>query len=115
LGNSAYAAIAKSFYHALVMGKSLPEFSWQRTEDGDLRIETKTRPTKVKLWKAHNPEARDFRLDFTKRTWTAQDIVGENGVYCAALDPEKRGWTAFFAELLFEDGLTFTTEIFVLE
>jgi PhoPQ-activated pathogenicity-related protein len=115
LGNSAYAAIAKGFYNAILMEKPLPEFSWKRTEKGDLRIETKTKPLEVKLWKAHNPEARDFRLDFTKRTWTAQTLACENGICQTPLVAENEGWTAYFAELLFEGGLSFTTEIYILD
>jgi PhoPQ-activated pathogenicity-related protein len=109
-----YAGIAKGFYQALITEKQLPKFSWQRLENGDLRIETKTRGLEVKLWKAHNPQARDFRLDFTKRTWEAKELKGEGSVYTVALPAEQEGWTAYFAELQFDGGLTFTTEVFII-
>jgi PhoPQ-activated pathogenicity-related protein len=73
----------------------------------------------VKLWQATNPNARDFRLDAIGEAWTSTDLKDEGGgVYLARVGKPEKGWTAFFAELTFENGTAlpykFTTQVRVV-
>lgn len=116
LGHTDYMASVASFYRALISKQPLPSFTWHRTASGGMRIDVEgDQPTSVKLWKAMNPQARDFRWDFTKREWIASAVSEKNpGVYLIDLPAEADGWTAYFAELEFSKGLTFTTEVFIV-
>jgi PhoPQ-activated pathogenicity-related protein len=115
LGNTDYLRSVAAFYRMLIHERSLPSFTWHRTSDGKLQINAQDRPRSVKLWKADNPTARDFRWDSTKRQWIASVVTEEDeGVYLIDLPQEVKGWAAYFAELEFDDDLTFTTEIFIV-
>jgi PhoPQ-activated pathogenicity-related protein len=49
-------------YSSIVKGTKAPQFSWTMESDGSIRVKNQDKPGEVKLWKATNPEARDFRL-----------------------------------------------------
>jgi PhoPQ-activated pathogenicity-related protein len=50
-------------YSSIVKGTKAPQFSWTMESGGSIRVKNQDRPSEVKLWKATNPEARDFRLE----------------------------------------------------
>jgi PhoPQ-activated pathogenicity-related protein len=91
-----------SFYDAILHKKALPEYSWEFPSAGTIRVVAKTKPAKVKLWQATNPDARDFRLETLgpKYTETALESKGD-GVYEAKLEMPAKGWTAGFIELTY--------------
>ena len=96
-----------------------PEFTWDIQENGSIRIETESTPSSVTLWRASNPEARDFRQETIGNAWTSAPLIeSSDGVYVATLPEPAQGWTAFFVELEFESGLPypfqFTTEVSVI-
>lgn len=107
-------------YNAILTGAELPQFNWEIEKDGTIRVETKSKPTEVKLWQATNPGARDFRLTSIGPRWTSSTLTAEgNGVYRAKVAPPKRGWTAYMVELTFPSGLLmapykFTTGVKVI-
>jgi PhoPQ-activated pathogenicity-related protein len=107
-----------AFYRAVLVGASLPRFSWKVQPDGSIRVETQDRPAEVNLWQATNPKARDFRLDSIGRAYRKSTLSGEHGVYVAKVDPPAHGWTAFFIELVFDSGETepykFTTQVHIV-
>jgi PhoPQ-activated pathogenicity-related protein len=105
-------------YAAVVKGAKTPQFSWTLEDDGSIRVKAQDKPTAVKLWQATNPEARDFRLDTIGPAWKDTDLAGEKGVYVAKVDKPEKGWTAFLAELTYENGTAapykFTTQVRVI-
>jgi len=49
-------------------------------------------PTKVVLWQATNPQARDFRLETIGPAWTSQPLTGQNGIYDVSMPAPAQGW-----------------------
>ena len=93
-----------AFYDAIVRNKKLPEYTWELPQAGKIRVVSKTRPSRVKLWQATNPDARDFRLETLGRKYVEQDIpVNDSGIYEASLEKPEKGWTAGFVELTYAD------------
>jgi PhoPQ-activated pathogenicity-related protein len=110
-----------SFYAAILRGAPLPEFSWKVRSDGALEVRTKTKPKAVKLWKATNKDARDFRLETIGKAWKGTDIGSRGrgrGTFLAKVPEPAKGWTAFFVELTYDSGIgipyKFTTQIKVV-
>ena len=93
-----------AFYDAIVRNKKLPEYTWELPQAGKIRVVSKTRPSRVKLWQATNPDARDFRLETLGRKYVEQDIpVNDSGIYEASFEKPEKGWTAGFVELTYDD------------
>src|SRR5262249_18586592 len=78
---------------------SLPQFSWSFTPDGAIRVQTTTRPKAVRLWQAHNPQARDFRLESIGPAWTSSALSEQDGAYVGSVPQPAQGWSAFLVEL----------------
>jgi PhoPQ-activated pathogenicity-related protein len=93
-----------AFYDAILRKKEMPQYKWELPGPGKIRVVSKTKPAKVKLWQATNPEARDFRLETLGAKYTSKDLpVNADGVYEATLDVPAKGWTAGFIELTYEN------------
>ncbi|MBP8302945.1 MAG: PhoPQ-activated pathogenicity-related family protein [Phycisphaerae bacterium] len=108
-----------TFYQSVLTGLPRPEFSWTVDANDQIVIRTVTRPQRVRLWQAGNPDARDFRLETLGGVWTCSDLGAmESNLYVARVPTPAMGWTAFFAELTFDSGpalpATYTTEIHVV-
>jgi PhoPQ-activated pathogenicity-related protein len=98
--NAVESAVA--FYQSLLSGTPRPRFSWAFAPDGTIRVETRTKPTKVMLWQATNPQARDFRLQTIGAAYASTPLAVEGDrLYVAKVAAPARGWTAFFVELTF--------------
>lgn len=109
---------AASFYSALLSDTPRPEYSWKIEADGALEMTCVTAPDKVLLWQAHNPKARDFRLEEIGAAWTSTPLEGKDGVY-HALPEIKEGYTAFMIEATFKNPgfampFVFTTGVSIL-
>ena len=119
LNADAYLRLA-SFYHALLAGTPRPKFSWDRADNGSLLVRCETKPTKVQLWKAVNPNARDFRLESLGPKYESSSVpLSESGMYISDVKPAEKGWTAFFFEMEFPNGdfplpLVFTTGVSIV-
>lgn len=119
LNAEAYANLA-SFYYALFSDTPRPKFTWEKAKDGSLKVQCETKPQAVLLWQAHNPKARDFRLESVGKIYTSTPLPeSAPGVYEARVQPDDSGWTAFFIELTFENPgfpkpFKFTTGISIL-
>jgi PhoPQ-activated pathogenicity-related protein len=93
-------------YNAILANGELPQFNWKIEKDGTIRVQTKTKPSEVKLWQATNPGARDFRLTTIGPKWKSLPLQDQgSGAYVAKVAPPKRGWTAYMVELTFPSGL----------
>ena len=106
-------------YSSVVKATKLPQFSWTMEGDGSIRVKNQDKPSAVKLWQATNPDARDFRLQTIGPVWKSTDLKDEGGgVYVAKVEEPEKGWTAFFAELTYENGtpapFKFTTQVRVV-
>ncbi len=117
-GSDAWMSLL-AFYNATVKGSKLPKFDWSLQSDGSIRVNPTDKPSAVKLWQATNPTARDFRVDSIGEAWKSTDLKDEGGgVYTAKVAKPEQGWTAFFAELTYENGTSapykFTTQVRVI-
>jgi len=106
-------------YSAIVRGTKLPHFDWTVEADGVMRVRSQDKPSAVKLWRATNPQARDFRLETIHDAWQSTDLTDQgHGDFVARVEEPARGWTAFFVELTFATGdaapFKFTTEVRVV-
>ena len=105
-------------YSSIVKGTKAPQFSWTMESDGSIRVKTQDKPSEVKLWKATNAEARDFRLEQIGPAWSSTDLKDAGGVYVGKVEKPEKGWTAFFVELTYTNGpavpFKFTTPVRVV-
>lgn len=119
LGGSDAAESLLAYYAAIVTGHQRPRFSWTLAKDGSIRVKTVDQPIAVKLWKATNPDARDFRVEKLGKVWTSEDLADQGkGIYIGRVPAPPKGWTAFLVELTFESGASvpfkFTTPVRVV-
>jgi PhoPQ-activated pathogenicity-related protein len=108
-----------AFYESIVRGTRRPQFSWKIEKDGTIRVTTADRPSAVKLWRATNPEKRDFRLATIGAAYQSSDLADDGkGAYVARVPRPVKGWTAYFVELAFPSGgrypFKFTTAVKVI-
>ncbi len=119
LNAEAYFLLA-SFYQMLLSGAPLPKFTWEKAADGALTLTSESKPVKVLQWKAHNPDARDFRLATLGPKYESSPAVESRpGVYTSNVTPAEKGWTAFFLEVEFNNPgfsapLRFTTGVSIV-
>jgi PhoPQ-activated pathogenicity-related protein len=105
LGGSDAVESLVAFYSLILEGKEGPDFSWNRSSENAFRVKTVDKPQKVVLWKATNPEARDFRLESLGPKYESQVLEDEgDGTYLAEVEKPEKGWTAFFVELTYDVG-----------
>jgi PhoPQ-activated pathogenicity-related protein len=96
------AQSAFAFYQSILTKTPRPRFAWTFEDDGSIRVKTETRPDIVTLWQAHNPDARDFRLETIGRAYSSSDLKDQgDDVYVGKVPDAKQGWTAYFIELTF--------------
>ena len=116
-GSDAVETIA-AFHTLMATGVKPPQYSWATASDGTLSVLAQTQPREVRLWQAHNPEARDFRVETLGRAYTSTPLVPtDGGVYVVEPPEPASGWTAWFVELTFEVAaatpLKLTTSVMV--
>ena len=106
-----------SWYLATITGLPLPTIHWQHN-DGHLIVQTNQPVLLARFWQAHNPTARDFRLETIDRTWSFVPLapIGP-GTYSVPVPTPSDGWTAYFVDLIYPGvgGVpqTYSTSIFV--
>lgn len=103
----------------ILRGEPRPRFFWDIDRaEGRIRLRPVDPPKSVLLWKAHNPGARDFRLETIGPAWESSPVEPHDGVYEAVVESPEAGWTAFFLELTYDGPggkpLIFTTEVAVV-
>ncbi len=112
---------AFTFAQAVVHDYRLPEITWHKDEENVLRIQEDIPSLQVILWKAVNPEARDFRLSTIGDSWEPEYLFPneDSREYTVKLHVPEKGWAAYFVELVFASRavifpLKFTTDVYVL-
>ena len=92
-----------SFFYCISNGIKLPEVDWNTTRNGQVRAKPSVSPSSVRLWSAHNPGARDFRVESLGKVWKSEDLTpNERGFYRSRIQSPKSGFTAFLIEFTFE-------------
>jgi len=95
-----------AFYHTVQNGNQRPQYSWSFEGDNTIKVVCATKPKEVKLWKATNPKARDFRLEKIGKAYTSVKLEDQgDGVYVGKVEKPAEGWTAYFVEMTFPSGL----------
>jgi len=92
-----------AFYSAILEDADLPEYTWDFPDKNTIEVRSDTPVREVLLWQAHNPAARDFRVEAIGRVWASspvQDLGG--GLYRATVPTPAAGWTAYMLELTFD-------------
>ena len=108
-----------AFYRQIINETPRPEYQWSRVGKNGLRVDPLTKPRKVLLWQATNPDARDFRVSTIGRAYESTELEpASDGSYQVTVDDPEQGFTAFYVEMHFAgDGpepLKFTTEVRVV-
>ncbi len=112
--DAAHSVLA--FYRSIIAGAARPSLSWRFEDNGGIRVDTVTRPSSVTLWQAHNPNARDFRLETIGKAFTSTPLHDHGGgTYVSALARPPRGWSAYFVEVVYpatdDDAFKVTTGV----
>lgn len=93
-----------AFYTAILKDRALPDFQWELSDEG-IRIEAGDRPQVLRLWKATNPEARDFRVETLGKEFTSETLeLNADGTLLVELPEPENGWTAYFVEATYDVG-----------
>ena len=107
-----------AYYHAILNQTPLPRYEWAVEKTGALIVRTPDKPSAVRVWRATNPKARDFRIDQTGPVWKSSTLRRRaDGAYHASAARPPKGWTASFIELTFPGKVKpfkFTTGVVVL-
>jgi len=99
-----------AFYASILTGAPMPDYTWSFPDAETIEVVSRTPVKQALLWQAHNPAARDFRVETLGKVWVSspvEDLGG--GVYRARVPKPAQGWSAFLIELEFEGpgGLPF--------
>ncbi len=82
-----------------------PRLEWEFPAEGGIVVRLDRKPRRVRLWQAHNPKARDFRVDVLGKVWRASAVhPSPDGAYRARPPKPESGWRAYFLEFTFEAG-----------
>lgn len=104
-GSDAVETLA-AWQHVIASGLPLPIFDWSIDwESGTIRIQSEDTPKHLLLWQAHNPAARDFRLETIGKAWSSSEVsLSESGSGEFSVAKPDDGWTAFFLEVAYPLG-----------
>ncbi len=105
----------------ILNGQRLPRFRWSFDElAGAIDLRTIDRPSQVRLWRASNPDARDFRLETIGPSWVSSPLYDlGDGRFVGPVASPERGWSAYFVELTYksssflEPDQVYTTDVYV--
>lgn len=101
-----------AFYTMVASGKKSPQYSWKFGDDGSIKVMPKTQPMEVVLWRANNPDARDFRLKTIGPAFESTTLKADaDGNYFAPPPGAEPGWTASFVELTYDVGGPFPLKV----
>jgi len=97
----------QAFYAMIVKNTPRPQIKWTFERDGSIKVVAKDRPESVLMWRANNPDARNFRQDKIGNAYTSTPLTPSGPNTWVARPPAAaKGWTAFFVELTFPSGGT---------
>ncbi len=94
-----------SFYRMILANKPRPKMNWTFEKDGSIQLRSEQPPTKVLLWQATNPQARDFRLQTIGRGYSSIELTAQaDGKYVGTVSEPDKGWSAFYIECAYDVG-----------
>ncbi len=109
-----------AWYNSVITGGKRPDFTWKKLNDTTLSVTPVDKVKEVRLWQAHNPKARDFRVESLGKAYASTVLQPQaDGSYVGEVAMPKEGFTAFFVELSWDSGLPaapfkFTTEVSIV-
>jgi PhoPQ-activated pathogenicity-related protein len=109
-----------AWYNSVITGGKRPDFIWNRVDVNGLAFRPLDLPKAVRLWQAHNPKERDFRMESVGPIYTSSILEPQpDGTYFAQVPAPAEGFTAFFIEAEWDSGLAsapfkFTTEVTIV-
>jgi len=92
-----------AFYASVLNEIPRPKYEWS-IEGEKILITTdpNQKPVSIKLWSAHNEEARDFRIYVLGPKWTSTEIlVNESGRYEVEIQEPEKGFKGYFVEITY--------------
>jgi PhoPQ-activated pathogenicity-related protein len=96
-----------AFYQSVITGGKRPSYSWTKGADGTITVTSADKPSEVKLWQAHNPKTRDFRVEHLGKEYKSTVLQPQaDGTYVGKVDKPKEGFTAFFVEMTYPSGFS---------
>lgn len=106
-----------SWYLNILYDVPRPQITWQKEGD-TVTVVAFPPPIAATLWRANNPDGRDFRKENIGEAWLPQPLLGSgNGIYQINVDEPASGWGAYYAEFIYPGigGLpqTYSTRVFV--
>ncbi len=111
-----------AYFALIAKGEEVPSIHWTRENTRSIEIRTSREPIDAKLWVAHNPTSRDFRL----LRWGSGDndvhgpiykehnldsVPGDPLTFRGSLSGDEPGWSAWLAEFAFDVGLPFPLKL----
>ena len=118
LENAIFGLLA--WYQRIVLNVPRPTLNWKLDQASNHLSVTVSDPSATALlWSAHNPDARDFRLETFGPNWTATPLsFNPDGTLDAALQIPENGWTASFIQVTL-NGIagfpeTYSTPVYIL-
>lgn len=119
LSNSDVLDSVTAFYHCILAGQPLPEYSWTTPDAQTIEVKSPTAPKEVLLWQVTNEKERDFRLDQVGPSWTSTPLTASaEGVYTGKVEMPEKGFRAYTIELTYDvpadSDLKFTTPVRVV-
>lgn len=96
---------ALNLYATLIRGSDLPEYSFYQEADGTIVVESSEAIIEARLWRATNPNSRDFRYTTIGPAFTSTVLTAVSpGVYTANVPNPVQGWTAYMIEIVFANS-----------
>lgn len=120
LANSDAQDSMLAWYNSVITGGKRPDYIWNKVDVNGIAFRPIETPRAVRLWQAHNPKARDFRIESVGPIYTSTVIEPQpDGTYFAQVAMPTEGYTAFFVEAEWDSGIAsapfkFTTEVSVI-
>ncbi|MEN9916252.1 MAG: hypothetical protein RLY40_184 [Pseudomonadota bacterium] len=106
------ATSLSAFYQRIISHHTLPSITWDKKTTGELKIRYSEKPEKIILWSAENPITRDFRFSCGIH-YHPKDLRIDKQEIKLIIPNSRQGWSAFYVELDFTDGLKASTPIFI--
>jgi PhoPQ-activated pathogenicity-related protein len=105
LGGSNALDTLIAFHFTVAHGIDRPELKWEFVGGDSISIAPQGKVSKVLLWEATNPEARDFRVESFGKHWVSREIkLDANNQALVRLDVPSEGWKASFIQCEFDVG-----------
>lgn len=95
-----------AWYNSVISGGKRPGYSWNMVDVNGIAVKPHEPPKEVRLWQAHNPKARDFRVESVGKLYTSTPLQAQaDGTYFGQVNMPTEGFTAFFVEMSWDSGL----------